>query len=194
MNTILKDDKTESFVYHIPSFLTPEDSDKLFSFCEQLSFEREMPVVNGVRYPSNRFSCAFSEAPKTYSYAGISRKGNPMPSEFYDLIRKIHLIKNDPYNFVLCNLYPNGKAGLGFHSDDEPDLYFASTIASISLGETRTFVIKKKYLTQNEVSVHLKHGDLLLMCGQTQQNYLHSLIKNPLLQGKRINLTLRNMR
>ena len=48
------------------------------------------------------------------------------------------------YNSVLCNYYENAKDGVQWHSDDEYSLGTHPVIASLSLGATRKFQIRKK--------------------------------------------------
>ena len=66
------------------------------------------------------------------------------------------------YNICLCNYYATGKRGIGFHSDQE-EYGSVSCIASISLGEEREFVFRKKDDPDNRTSIVLEHGSLIIM-------------------------------
>ena len=96
-------------------------------------------------------------------------------------------------NSVNANYYPNAKACLGLHSDDE-DLFQAkyrpSTIVSVSFGATRKFVIKNKR-TGAELSRNLQHGDLITMEGLMQRYYEHGICQASFPVGDRLNLTFR---
>ena len=48
------------------------------------------------------------------------------------------------FNSLLCNLYRNESDSIGWHSDDEASLGTKPTIASLSLGDTRVFSLRKK--------------------------------------------------
>lgn len=48
------------------------------------------------------------------------------------------------FNSLLCNLYRDGHDSIGWHSDDEASLGMEPTIASLSLGDTRVFSLRKK--------------------------------------------------
>lgn len=48
------------------------------------------------------------------------------------------------FNSLLCNLYRNGCDSIGWHSDDEASLGAEPIIASLSLGDTRVFSLRKK--------------------------------------------------
>lgn len=50
------------------------------------------------------------------------------------------------FNSLLCNLYRNEKDSVDWHSDDEPELGRNPVIASLSLGATRMFEMRKKPL------------------------------------------------
>lgn len=47
------------------------------------------------------------------------------------------------FNSLLCNLYRDGHDSIGWHSDDEASLGHRPTIASLSLGDTRVFSLRK---------------------------------------------------
>ena len=81
---------------------------------------------------------------------------------------------------------------MGWHSDDEKSLQNECTIASLSLGAERKFLLKHKQ-TKQAVSVQLQNGSLLAMKGATQTNWLHSLPKTTRVSTPRINLTFRSM-
>lgn len=48
------------------------------------------------------------------------------------------------FNSLLCNLYRDGHDSIGWHSDDEASLGHRPTIASLSLGDTRVFGVRKQ--------------------------------------------------
>lgn len=81
-----------------------------------------------------------------------------------------------PYNAVLCNLYRNGNDSVGLHADAEPEM--GPVIASVSLGVERLFRLKGKD-GGVAFSERLRHGSLLIMAGQTQNNFKHEVPKEP---------------
>lgn len=65
-------------------------------------------------------------------------------------------------------------------------------IASISLGAERKFVFKHKE-SKETISHILEQGSLLVMKGDTQQYWQHSLPKTKKIKEPRINLTFRTI-
>jgi alkylated DNA repair dioxygenase AlkB len=79
---------------------------------------------------------------------------------------------------------------MGWHSDNERELVEQAAIASLSLGDSRDFVLKHKTTKQN-VRIHLENGSLLIMKGSIQEHWLHALPKTKKSKNPRINLTFR---
>lgn len=65
-------------------------------------------------------------------------------------------------------------------------------IASVSLGAPRKFSIKSR-ATGERTDVILEDGDLLVMGGRSQLDYLHSVPKSARMPGARVNLTFRQV-
>lgn len=103
------------------------------------------------------------------------------------------------FNFCLVNYYASGADSIAFHSDDERFLGAEPAIASFSLGARRDFCMRHKRQTQEgearPVKLALGSGDMVLMRGRTQGNWLHSVPKrtgkNNGRDGGRINVTFR---
>ena len=114
----------------------------------------------------------------------------------YHLIRsfigksKVEEISQWKFNSCLLNLYHDGSEGMGWHSDDEPELVQAAPIASLSLGAARKFSFKHK-ADKTNASLMLENGSLLLMQAPTQVFWNHSLVKTTRPTGPRMNLTFR---
>lgn len=93
------------------------------------------------------------------------------------------------FQVCVCLYYPDGQTGVAYHAD-LPAYGDTTTIASISLGEERVFLLREKGQTE-ELEVLLKHGSLLLMGEHSQERYEHSLPINSKYKKGRINLTFR---
>ncbi|MFM8430514.1 MAG: alpha-ketoglutarate-dependent dioxygenase AlkB family protein, partial [Holophagaceae bacterium] len=87
-----------------------------------------------------------------------------------------HLIVTD-FTSVLINEYRNGNDYLGWHSDNEKELGNEPVIASISLGEVRTFQFRLKDDHKKKIQIELNEGSLLVMRGKTQELWQHQIPK-----------------
>ncbi|KIW23031.1 uncharacterized protein PV07_11263 [Cladophialophora immunda] len=129
-------------------------------------------------------------------------KCNPRPiPECLDLLRRVTEANTDTkYNFCLVNYYASGNDSISFHSDDERFLGPEPAIASFTLGAKRDFLMKHKpprdgepELETRDIKLPLASGDMILMRGPTQPNWLHSIPKRKGAEADRgrINITLR---
>lgn len=135
-----------------------------------------------------RLTAWYGDPGATYSYSGIRNVPLPWTNELDQLRRRVEGIAEEAFNSVLLNLYRGGQDSMGWHSDDEGGL--SSVIASLSLGATRTFQLRRKAPPRDAISMRLASGSLLLMTGDTQRQWLHRVPKEPA-AGERINLTFR---
>ncbi|KIW87677.1 uncharacterized protein Z519_11651 [Cladophialophora bantiana CBS 173.52] len=127
-------------------------------------------------------------------------KPRPIP-ECLDLLRRVTEARtNAKYNFCLVNYYASGNDSISFHSDDERFLGPEPAIASFTLGAKRDFLMKHKppkdgepKLETKDIKLSLASGDMVLMRGPTQSNWMHSIPKRKGREADRgrINITLR---
>ena len=99
---------------------------------------------------------------------------------------------NSNFNSVLANLYRDGQDSMGLHADDEKELGPNPTIASISFGSERNLYFRNK-ISKEIISIPQTHGCLVMIDGETQKNWQHSIKKTQKIIGPRINLTFRNI-
>lgn len=106
------------------------------------------------------------------------------------------------FNSCLLNFYRDGKVYVSYHSDNESVYGPEPVIASLTLGATRDFLLKKKEGNSNNSTsgssdsyvFKLAAGDLLVMRGgAVQRLYVHSVPKRMGVVGERINLTFRRV-
>ena len=94
------------------------------------------------------------------------------------------------------NLYRGLHSRVGWHCDDEPLFGGAGCsklIVSLSFGSTALFKWKGKSCPDGDAcSCYLGHGDILVMDGQCQDEFLHCT--DPGLEQERINVTFRWIR
>lgn len=100
------------------------------------------------------------------------------------------------FNSALVNWYKNGNEYIAKHSDDESGLRLPSTVATLSLGETRKLRVRRKSDNKIVKDVQLTHGTVYIMHGtRFQTNYTHEVPKvagaKGAAMGERISVTLR---
>ena len=124
-----------------------------------------------------------------YSYSGITVPVYNFDPVVFALMRKINDTLNKNYNACLLNYYKDGSVGISKHSDDESELVSPVTVATISLGATRTFKLRNK-ISGDYVDIKLFGGSVLLMGENCQDLYTHEIIKEKC-NKPRISLTFR---
>ncbi|KAD0631048.1 hypothetical protein E3N88_43957 [Mikania micrantha] len=152
-----------------------------------------------------------SEGLKELSYSGY--KPDAYSWDDYpplkEILEEVHkAFPGSHFNSLLINRYNSGNDYVGWHADDEKLYGPNPEIVSISFGCERDFCLKKKHQGEvvgdrprkraknNNVEKHcfkLKHGSLLLMRGNTQRDWLHSVPKRAKAESARINLTFRRV-
>lgn len=88
---------------------------------------------------------------------------------------------------------------MGEHKDDEIELDKTVPIASVSLGQTRKFVLKhsdtKNKIRQVDlVKLDLHNGSLLIMNSPTNEYWYHSIPKEKKATNIRLNFTFRKIK
>jgi alkylated DNA repair dioxygenase AlkB len=148
----------------------------------------ETVAVYGKRHLQPRLTAWHGEA--SYTYSGLRLAPMPMTPLLEELRSAVEAATGHRYNSVLLNYYRDGADSMGMHSDDERELGMAPAIASLSYGATRSFILRHKR-NKRTLKLDLEDGNLLLMAGAMQQNWLHGINKTARQTGPRINLTFR---
>uniref|UniRef100_A0A3Q4BX78 Alpha-ketoglutarate-dependent dioxygenase alkB homolog 3 n=1 Tax=Mola mola TaxID=94237 RepID=A0A3Q4BX78_MOLML len=185
----------------LPGFLPPEEADWIFGkLLAELPWSQKTNYRQGEAYEEPRLTCWYGELP--YMYANSTMAAN---NQWHPLLSSLRQAAEErsgcSFNSLLCNLYRDGRDSIGWHSDDEASLGATPTIASLSLGDTRVFSLRKQpppeeagdYTYVQRIRVPLSHGTLLLMSGATQDDWQHQVAKEYHDRGPRINLTFRTI-
>lgn len=158
-----------------------------------IQWQAEQVTLYGRTHVLKRQVAWYGDQPYRYHYANHTKQALPWTPSLLVLKQRIEQIAHQSFNACLLNFYPSGAEGMGWHSDDEHELQPNAAIASVSLGAERRFCFKHKQLP-HKTEVLLHDGSLLLMQGQTQRYWLHSLPISKKIHQSRINLTFRCMR
>jgi len=178
-----------------PRWLSPRQADELFEDLRScIAWEVHRIRLFGRLVDSPRLSSWIGDPGAGYVYSGARFEPRPWPGALEAVRDRLIAATGQRFNSVLANLYRDGRDAMGWHSDDERELGARPVIASLSLGATRRFVLKHRRQPDRKLALELPHGSLLLMSGETQANYRHSLPRTARPVGPRINLTFRRIR
>lgn len=171
----------------------PEASRMLDRLWKELSWRQETITLYGRRVRQPRLTAWCGDPGAVYRYSGLTLEPLPWHPELLKLRDRLERKLGGAFNSVLANAYRNGGDSMGWHADDERELGARPVIASVSLGEERRFLLRKRGDNRSKGLV-LEHGSLLVMKGDCQRNYQHSLPRTARDIGLRINLTYRFVR
>jgi len=166
------------------------DADRLFArLRDEISWEQHEITLFGRTVPTPRLTAWMGDV--AYRYSGIVNEPKPWPAALATLRDRLQDELGVPFNSCLANLYRDGTDSMGYHSDDEPELGPEPTIASVSLGARRRFVLRHR-ASRERWAWELGAGDLLVMRHESQRDYAHAIPKTTRAIGPRMNLTFRN--
>ena len=159
-----------------------------------IKWKREKIRMWGREIVTKKRIAWYADEGKSYTYSGSTFHPDQWNELLLEIKKHVEQYIKFQFNSVLLNEYPNGKVGMGWHSDDERELGTDPIIASLSFGANRDFIFKHKTdKSVDNIKIHLKSGSLLLMLGSTQHHWKHSLPKRLKVREPRINLTFRKI-
>jgi alkylated DNA repair dioxygenase AlkB len=182
-------------VLYLPHLeLAQPDALLLQQLIAEVPWRSEHVVVWGKKMVQPRLIAWYGDAGRSYAYSGIQLHPIPWTPILLDIKTRVEQAVDSPFNSVLLNYYRDNRDSMGFHSDDEAELGKRPVIASLSLGEERTFIMKHKLSrAARPVRLRLASGSVLLMRGDTQRHWKHGIPKENRRCGPRVNLTFRHI-
>lgn len=173
----------------IDDFLSSNEADTLMAYLKShVSWSQEEIKMFGRLIAQPRLQAWYGDKP--YTYSGLTMSSKPLTKPMQEMKSRCESVAEQAFNSVFLNLYRNGQDSMGAHQDNEPELGKNPTIASLSLGATRRFTLKHIQTKQTH-NINLTHGSLLVMAGEMQHYWKHSLPKTKRVFDERINLTFR---
>jgi len=175
-----------------PGAFAPDEAGRLCDeLRSQVRWQQEQILIFGQRRLVPRLVAWHGDAGASYVYSGTEHHPEPWTPALERIRDRVGALTGAGFNAVLLNLYRDGRDGMGWHADDEPELGRNPVIASVSLGATRRFCLRHRRREGLKLDLPLPHGSLLCMSGATQHHWLHALPKTRLPVAERINLTFR---
>jgi alkylated DNA repair dioxygenase AlkB len=182
-------------VYYLPEFPLAQTAEAVMKhLIDEIPWRAESIVVWGKTVLQPRLIAWYGDKGANYTYSGIHHDPLPWTDTLIDIKTRVEKVADTSFNSVLLNYYRHHRDSMGLHSDDEPELGHRPIIASLSLGEDRTFILRHK--TRRDLKtfrLKLASGSLLLMKGDTQHCWKHGIEKEKRPCGPRVNLTFRRI-
>lgn len=186
-------DLPDADIRYLPAAFTPAEADELFAdLRDGIGWRQEEVVIFGRARLVPRLVAWHGDPGARYTYSGVAHEPLPWTPVLQAVRSRVESLSGHRYNSVLLNLYRDGRDGMGWHADDEPELGRDPVIASVSLGAARRFRLRHRRRRET-VPLDLGHGSLLLMQGPTQHHWMHAVPKTSRPVGERINLTFRQV-
>lgn len=180
-------------LFYWPQFLSIKEANYYFDLLQvHIIWHTPRIKLFGKEIDSPRMAAWYGDENAIYTYSGLTNQPLPWFDELSEIKHCIEQQAQYRFNSVLANFYRDGNDSMGWHSDNESELGLNPVIASLSLGEERKFVLRhKRNKAFRPVEIYLEHGSLLVMAGETQHNWRHSIPKTRKAIGPRVNLTFR---
>ena len=180
-------------VNYYGKILSLEEANHFFNvLLNEIEWRNDEAVIFGKKILTRRKVAWYGDLPFEYTYSNATKTALPWTDNLLILKKVAEEATGETYNSCLLNLYHSGEEGMAWHSDAEKDLKKHGAIGSMSFGAERTFAFKHKK-TLEKVALTLEHGSLLVMKGETQDNWLHRLPPTKKFFKERINLTFRTI-
>ncbi len=185
----------DASIYLIPTICLPLAADQVLNkLITETPWRTESIVLWGKKYLQPRLIAWFADTGIHYTYSKIRLDPLPWTDLLNGIRQEVERAAKTPFNSVLVNYYRNQHDSMGLHSDDEPELGPNPVIASLSVGDPRIFILKHRVRKDlKTIRITLNSESLLVMQGNTQENWRHGIPKERHPCGARVNLTFRQI-
>lgn len=187
------------YVTRTSNWMTKNNTVPLFNFLvNTIPWEQQEITIAGKKAHQQRLTCGFGDPGVKHKYSGAEVILHPWTYEIWSIKQRIEGETGIKFNSCLLNYYRNKNEYISFHADkevSEPDC----TVVTISLGSSRKFLLQRKIagkLAGPVIEIMLNDGDELIMWGETQKKWQHSIPKYKKSDGDvgpRISLTFRRL-
>ncbi|MBX2939563.1 MAG: alpha-ketoglutarate-dependent dioxygenase AlkB [Ferruginibacter sp.] len=184
---------TDGEVYYYGVVWDEDTAQRYFDILlKEIEWKQDVVKLYGKEWVTQRKTAWYGDNGIAYTYGKVNRVALEWTHTLLRLKEATEKITGSSYNSCLLNLYHHGNEGMGWHSDDEPEMKANASIASLSLGAARRFDFRHR-ITGETISMMLEQGSLLEMKGSTQRYWKHQIPKTAKVLEPRINLTFRTV-
>lgn len=163
-----------SWIDHVPGWLSRDD----------LLMETLASVAGWERRSRWMFTKRVEEPRLTAEYRQLREAPVPMLIAIGSALSKRY---DAVYDSAWLNLYRNHDDSTGWHADRPADKREQAIVPVLSLGETRRFLIRRK-AGGSSTSFTAVGGDLIVMGGRCQKDWVHCVPKESRAAGMRISV------
>ncbi len=178
--------------YQSTLFDETEASSLFLALRGSLDWQQRSIMMFGKPVTQPRLVAFHGDPGLNYRYSGATLRAPGWTAPLLIIQERLLATLGIRFNSVLCNLYRDGSDCVGWHADSERDLGDRPTIASVSFGALRRFMLKPRK-EGRPVEFTPAHGSLLVMGGDLQKHWLHQVPRTRENVGERINLTFRTV-
>ena len=120
--------------------------------------------------------------------------GQELPEQVRELVAPLDARYGVAFDSCLVNLYRDGDDAVAWHGDTVRKVLRDPLVATVSLGARRSFLLKPA--TGGPVARRYRpgEGDLIVMGGACQHEWLHTVPRERTASGARMSITLRHSR
>ena len=160
---------------------------------DEIHWKQEPIILFGRSIMQPRLTAMYGEPGVHYAYSGIDMQATPWTDTLKTILQKVSSLTDASFNIALLNLYRDGNDSMGWHRDNEKSMGGHPAIASVSLGATRDFQIRRYKEKGSVITLPLSHGSIVLMKGEMQNYWEHQVPKTKKQVSARVNITFRKV-
>ena len=160
---------------------------------DETAWEQSCVRIAGRSIAIPRLNAWYGDVGADYGYSGVRLTTRAWTPLLMEIKSRVERAAGLSFNSALINLYRDERDSVDWHADDEAVLGPDPQVASLSLGETRRFEVRRKDDHRNRLKLDLGDGSLLVMAGSLQHHWQHRVGKERVACGRRINITFRSI-
>lgn len=196
------------FIRILKNIISSEESSKLQSYLTSLPFVQYETFLYGRKVNVPRKQLILGDKDVKYRYNDILMTAIEWNDDIKNIPKKYLPWIKESFNCTLVNLYRDQNDHVSAHRDDTRS-FSNNFILSVSLGETRTFILSDNIneeiyhmqINLNDILIRkdkkfeliLEDGDILFFNQKFNEIFKHSIKKEKKKKKPRYNLTYRNL-
>lgn len=150
-------------------------------------FDRLRTAVPWKQHHRRLFERLFLEPRLTAEYRNL----RDAPAQIVDMAAALSSRYGVAYDSIWLNLYRSGHDSTGWHRDRFSCRRPVCVVPVLTLGATRRFLLKPRQ-GGSSIAFAPRSGDLIVMGGRCQEDWVHGVPKSPATPGPRISINFQS--